>query len=243
MQTIPENLQSLRCREEELRREATMIVANDERLQLHLSVTERAMNMAELFRKLPMEDEDMRVVQVLGMRAFNGFAASLNLAFSGYGQNSFLVMRDILETAFLLDLFNSDRSAIRDWRFADKKTRMKEFSPVQVRKNLDARDGFEDKRRGEHYVAYCEFAAHPTMQSDVLMRPQPDGDAVIGPFLAEDFLKVVLTEMATNAIQIGEALNSFLPETDPKDLMVRETFLVARQKWLEEFMPDVIDAT
>ena len=43
MQTIPENLQSLRCREEELRREATMIVANDERLQLHLSVTERAM--------------------------------------------------------------------------------------------------------------------------------------------------------------------------------------------------------
>ena len=83
MQTIPENLQSLRCREEELRREATMIVANDERLQLHLSVTERAMNMAELFRKLPMEDEDMRVVQVLGMRAFNGFAASLNLAFAG----------------------------------------------------------------------------------------------------------------------------------------------------------------
>ena len=62
---------------------------------------------------------------------------------------------------------------------------MKEFSPVQVRKNLDARDGFEDKRRGEHYVAYCEFAAHPTMQSDVLMLPQPDGNAVIGPFLVD----------------------------------------------------------
>ena len=46
-----------------------MIVANDESLQLHFCVTERAMNMAEHFRKLPMEDVDMRVVQVLSMRA------------------------------------------------------------------------------------------------------------------------------------------------------------------------------
>ena len=201
------------------------------------------MNMAEHFRKLPMEDEDMRVVQVLGMRAFNAFAAALNLAFAGYGQNSFLVMRDILETAFLLDRFKSDRPAIRDWRFADKKTRMKKFSPFQVRKYLDIHDGFEDKRREEHYVAYCELAAHPTMQSDVLMRIQPGGDAVIGPFVTEDFLKVVLTEMATNAIQIGEALDSFFPESDHRDLVVRESFRLVRQQWLGELMPDAIGAT
>ena len=96
-QSIPENLRSLYLQEEEvLRLKAEEFVANDEDLALHLSVTEHAMDLADLLRKVPIEDEDMKVIKVLSMRMFNAFGASVKLGLSGYGQNSALIMRDIL---------------------------------------------------------------------------------------------------------------------------------------------------
>jgi hypothetical protein len=44
---------------------------------------------------------------------------------SGYSQNSALLLRDVMETVFLIDYFAGDRSLIERWRFADKKARMK----------------------------------------------------------------------------------------------------------------------
>ena len=146
-QGIPENLRNLHGAEEELRRKAMTLVAGDNRLALHLSVIEHAMDLADLLRQFPTDDEDVKVIQVLGMRIFNAFGASVKLALSGYGQNSALIMRDILETVFLLNLFKGDRTAIERWRFADKKERMKNFSPIRVREALDARDGFHGKKR------------------------------------------------------------------------------------------------
>ncbi len=57
---------------------------------------------------------------MLGMRMFNAFGASLKLALSGYVQNGALLMRDILETVFLMDLFCGERDLIKKWRFAKK---------------------------------------------------------------------------------------------------------------------------
>jgi hypothetical protein len=66
-------------------------------------------------------DENLKVAVVLGMRTFNAFAASIKLALSGYHQNSALILRDVMETVFLLDLFAGDPSLIERWRHADKK--------------------------------------------------------------------------------------------------------------------------
>ena len=104
-QTISENLQSLHIQEEKLHGKAVELVTNDKKLALHLSVIERAMDLADLLRQVPIEDEDTKVIEMLGMRMFNAFGASVKLGLSGYGQNSALIMRDILETVFLLDLF------------------------------------------------------------------------------------------------------------------------------------------
>lgn len=119
---IPENLQSLHGHEEQLREKATALVEGDGRLALHLSVVERVMDLADLLRQFPTDDEDMKVIQVLGMRMFNAFGASTKLALSGYVQNSALIMRDILETVFLMSLFRSDRAVIERWRVAEKKS-------------------------------------------------------------------------------------------------------------------------
>ena len=234
---IPENLRSLHVQEEALRQEATAIVESDERLALNLSVIERAMDLADLLRQVSTEDENTKVVQVLGMRTFNAFGASVKLALSGYFQNSALIMRDILETTFLLELFRSDRAAIERWRLADKKERMKEFSPIRVRKALDERDGFEGKKRAAHYELFSELAAHPTMKSFAMLRPRKDGNAVIGPFSEATALQAVLSEMGKLAVLVGEVIDAFIPKEWMKGSEARSAFARVNRRWRETFYP------
>ena len=233
--TIPENLQSLHAQEEELRTRGRDIVEGDERLSLHLVVVERAMDLADLLRQYPSEDEDLNVVQMLGMRTFNAFGASVKLGLSGYGQNAALVIRDILETVFLLDLFRGDPAAIERWRNADRRERMQQFSPRRVREALDERDGFTSGRRAELYRLFSELAGHPTMNSVHMMRPQVDGEAVIGPFIEAGSLEAVLSEMGRLAVQVGEVLNHFFPETWVDAVAARAAFARVHRAWLDTF--------
>lgn len=129
---LPKNLQRLHDAEQSLRDKSLELI-RDEGSGAHLMVVELAMDPADLLRKFPTDDEDLKVAQILGMRTFNAFASSLKLALSGYMQNSALVMRDILETIFLLDLFRGETSLIKEWRFADKKQIKNKFSPIRVR--------------------------------------------------------------------------------------------------------------
>ena len=92
------NLARLHAGEEELREKALGMIAADDRLGLHLAVTEAAMDLADILRQFQTADEDLKVVQILGMRTFNAFGASIKLALSGYSQNSALILRDVLET-------------------------------------------------------------------------------------------------------------------------------------------------
>ena len=209
---FPENFGRLHEWEEALRHKALSLIAADAGLSLHLAVVEQAMDVADLLRQVPTEDEDLKVVQMLGMRLFNAFAAGLKLALSGYGQNSALILRGVLETVFLVDYFGTDRAAIARWRIADAKARRTEFAPVKIRDALDERDGFTGKKRARHYTIFSELAAHPTMKSVWMMRPQKDGDAVSGPFVEKDSLKAVLEEMGRLAVSVGELLCPFFPD-------------------------------
>ena len=234
---IPENLRSLHGQEEVLRARALELVAADARLALHVRVVENAMDLANLLHQVPTEDEGMKVIQVLGMRTFNAFGASLKLALSGYSQNSVLIMRDVLETVFLLSLFRGDRTLIEHWRLADDTTRRRDFGPAPVRKALDERDGFRGRKREEIYRMFSELAAHPTMKSVYMMRPEKDGDAVIGPFMGPESLEAVLSEMGRLAVQVGEVLDHFFPETWADVLPARADYARGRLEWFATFYP------
>lgn len=237
LDVIPSSLASLHSGEEELRGKALSIIAGDERLRLHLAIIEAAMDIADVFRQFDTNDEDIKAAQVLGMRTFNALGASLKLALSGYHQNSALILRDVLETVFLLSLFGGDHTLIRRWRFADKRARMKEFSPVRVREALDTRDGFTSKRRAEMYDLFSELAGHPTMKSAWMMRPQKDGDAVIGPFMEKTALEAVISEMGRLAVQVGEQINAFFPVEWLPGLPSRLAFAQCKRDWLSTFYP------
>lgn len=234
---IPSQLDDLHDGEEKLRKKALGIIAGDKRLQLHLAIVEGVMDLADIFRQFDTSDEDLKVAQVLGMRTFNAFAASLKLALAGYHQNSALILRDVLETVFLLDLFAGDRTLIERWRIADTQARIKNFRPLKVREALDARDGFTLKRRAEIYERFSELAGHPTMKSDWMMRPQKDGDAVIGPFMEAVPLEAVISEMGRLAIQVGEQINTFIPADWTRGLPARVAFAELKLKWIAVFYP------
>jgi hypothetical protein len=222
--------------EEELRDKAMTLIQENARLMLHLAIVEQAMNLADLLRQFDTNDEDLKVIQVLGMRMFNAFGASLKLALSGYTQNSALIMRDILETVFLVDLFSGDRTLIEQWRFAgNKKTRMKRFSPVRVREALDARYGHTTKKRAEVYGLFSELAGHPNMKSVYMLRPHKDGDAVIGPFMEKTALDAVLSEMGRLAVQVGEHLVAFFPDDWRDAVGARASFALAKSEWIATF--------
>jgi hypothetical protein len=223
--------------EEQLRAKALDVVQGDQRLQLHLAVVEATMDLADVFRQLGTSDEDLKVIKILGMRTFNAFGASVKLALSGYGQNSALILRDVLETIFLIDYFAGDRTLIERWRLADKKARMKDFGPVKVREALDARDGFTKNRRFAVYEMFSELAGHPNMKSALMMRPLPDGDAVIGPFIEATSLEAVISEMGRLAIQVGEKIILFLPADWSQGLPSRLAFAKLKHRWIATFYP------
>jgi hypothetical protein len=233
--SFPENLARLHIAEERCRKEALNLIAKNDRMRLHLDVIEAGMGIANILRQFSTDEQNLRVIQLLGLRTFNAFGASLKLALSGYGQNSALIMRDVLETVFLIDYFSSDRNLIERWRFADKKARRKEFSPVKVRDALDKRDGFTRKKRCEIYDMFSELAGHPNMNSSLMLRPQRGGDILIGPFVEATGLEATLGEMGYLAVQVGENLDLFFPADWDRSVSPQLVFAECKQRWMTAF--------
>ncbi|WP_298984037.1 hypothetical protein [uncultured Roseibium sp.] len=237
---LPQKLQVLHQVEENLRTKAIEILKEKENLKRHLAIVEAAMDIADIFRQFDTDDEDLKVLQLMGMRTFNAFGAGLKLALSGYHQNSALILRDVLETVFLVDLFSRDHSLIEEWRFADKKTINKKFSPFQVRVRLDDMDGFTTKKRADLYELFSELAGHPTMKSARMMRPEKNGDAVIGPFMEATALEAVVSEMGKLAIRVGEIVITFFPQDWEAGIYAQADFIGKKRKWIEAFFPDAV---
>jgi hypothetical protein len=235
---FPNNLDGLYIQEQLLREKAIKLIQNKPKLSLHSHAIERAMSLAKILVEYPQDDQDFRVIKMLSIRMFNAFGASLTLIFSGYHQNSGMVMRDLLETVFLMDLFKTDPTAIKRWRFADKKILREKFSPVAVRKALDERDGCNTKKRAEAYKMFSELAAHPNMQSQHMLRPEIGGDMMIGPFMEETTLEAGISELGRLAIQAGEIMNDFLPEGWDLD-DVRASFALIKNEWIETFYKQI----
>ena len=225
-------------RGEEFLRTTSIEALGANQLSLHLEVIEHAMNMADHLRQFDTEDEDLKLIQLLGMRTFNAFGGALKLCFSGYYQNAAMISRDILETVFLIDLFRGNCALIRQWRMADKRARLKEFAPVKVRTLLDDRDGFTERKRAAMYDLFSELAGHATMQSMAMMRPK-GMDAQIGPFFDATALEAVLSEMGRLAVQFGEQLDAFNSGTHGQTLVVRHGFASAKRRWIGHFYGEV----
>jgi len=98
------------------------------------------------------------------------------------------------------------------------------------------------RRREETYKLFSELAGHPTMKSCWMMRPQKDGDAVIGPFIEKTSLEAVLSEMGRLAVQAGQHLIAFFPGDWQQGFGPRLSFAEVEGEWLATFYPEAPSA-
>jgi len=234
--SIPENLERLHSGEEFLRLKSLQAIENDNDLSRHVALIEKAMDILNILSMNPpaREDEDTKAVRLLGMRLFNGCAAAFQLIVSGYYQTAAMIMRDLLETVFLLGYFQHDGSKIAEWRNADDATRKKAFAPVKIRIALDEKDGFTEKKRAAAYELLCELASHPTYKGLQMLAPKGQAHHC-GPFFDASALKPLIEELVKLAIQAGQNYSMFFDGRTEAIMKTKIYFMEASGEWLERY--------
>lgn len=239
---IPENLGFLHSGEEIARRKSIDFVEESEELLRHVSMIEMIMDLLQFYRMDYAEkDENQTIIKLLGARVFNAQGAAVKLVLGGYYQAAGLQIRDILETAFLLDYFSTDGALIQRWKLVSEQERTKEFGLAKIRQVLDDRDGFTEKKRMEHYKLLSSIAAHPTFAGFTMLRPAPGADAHMGPFYAPELLGATIQELVKVSVVAWKNFKWFFkPETIPQ---FRATLrdLENSVEWLEQTYEKKLD--
>lgn len=236
---FPDNLAILHKNEETLRTEALKFIAKSDDYKLHVNVIERAVNLIQIFiQELKATDDGMLIIQLLGIRISNAGTSALRLLLNGYFQNAALLMRDILETAFLMDWMRTSPEQREIWKTCSEDDRYKKFNPKKVRDALDARDGFKEGKRAAAYKFLSRLACHPTYIGFQMLIPEKGTtDAHPGPFLSEEALRASLEELSRLMLQAGEIWAGCFSKGNEETKYAWSSFNELKLKWLSIAFP------
>ncbi|MEN4950280.1 hypothetical protein [Stenotrophomonas sp. TWI819] len=234
MKTIATNFITLHGEEERLRGLAIQAIENTPDLLVHLEITHRAMDVLDMLRKHFTANSDELAISHLGIRVFNAFASAIKLSLSGYYQAGVMVMRDVIETSELVELFQLDMQQLERWKVADQATLIREFTPGKVRKELDKAAGKGKSRREEIYKKFSHYAAHPSVDGFAMLRPK-GMDSRCGPFPDITALRAVLEEMGELAVRAGFAFAIFLDSSIGECNAVNHKFLRTAMDFAERY--------
>lgn len=205
---IPINFLTLHAEQLAIREKSLTYINDNNDLSDHLSLIEVCLDSIDQFRQVETDDEDLNTCILLGLRLFNATASAWNLMAFGYYQTAAALIRDIIETGFLLGDFQNDKKRISQWRTANDKNRKQDFKPFAVRTRLDNVDGYIEKKRASVYDNFCELAAHPHPRGFLLI--EKDGLRRSGPFFEEKLLRAILEELvqrlASAVLPLGELM-------------------------------------
>jgi hypothetical protein len=229
-----DNLITLHAEEERLRGYHLALVAGNEELRDHIHMIREAMNMLwVLTHDYTRKNDDELTMQFLGIRLFNAAASSIKLAHSGYYQNAFSVLRDFLETIFLVDFLVSNPTKISEWVAANDKTLRNEFGPATIRAELDKRDGFEGKKRKELYDRISHHATHATPSGFKLTVKDALGE--IGPFFRPESFVAWAQEATKMICNSGVVYGVFFEDVDEAVLILKAHYINELDKWTTKY--------
>lgn len=233
---FPKNFVRLHRDENSKRQQSIEAIENSEDLVCHVRVLHASMDLIAIYsgQHSPQNDDEL-TIQLIGCRLFNGGAVALSTLLSGYYQPSALQQRDLLETVFLLDYFTIESSLIEKWRMSNEKARRQAFSPATVRKHLDTRDGYSERKREAAYKRLCELAGHATPGGFRMLRPETGAPAHIGPFFSLEMLNATLEELTKTIVQAAIHFPHFFTERSKSELEVSIMFMEAQGSWSEKF--------
>jgi hypothetical protein len=104
------------------------------------------------------------VIEAIAGRCFNHAIASFRLISDCLFDESLNLTRSIAEITNLMFLLNESEPLMKSWINSDKKKRMKEFSPVAVRKALEDLN-IPCPVSQSAYSELCELATHVTPET------------------------------------------------------------------------------
>jgi len=235
LKPLPDKLTALYTGEELLRAKALELIGLDHQLSADVDLIYYSMDLIQYFVIEHLaEDHDQETVQLLGIRLFNGLASAFRLLTGGYFQNAALILRDLLETSFLLSYLHLHPEKISIFRTGDEKENRKIFGPSDIRKALDKRDGFKEKKRDAAYKLLSELAAHPTYKGFQMLAPKGKG-AHCGPFIDQPTLKALIEEQVKLAVQASEAFAVFFPADKLESIEKKLIFMTGAAEWLKKY--------
>lgn len=205
---VPSNLTRLWGAEDEMLAWAATVVGSEEYLQDHLEMFETYMDCVEMVRRSgPSADRDIALVGLF-LRTFDALSYCVRSAMSGNYTGCAMYARDILETQFLLDYLLEKPGRPEAWLLSDPNASPDEYQPVVIRKYLDARDGFVEKKRMQSYRMLSTLGTHPSPGGLELKR---DGGRAIrsGPFKQRDTLKQCIEEAARVVLPLCGILHGY----------------------------------
>ena len=134
------------------------------------------------------------IIEYLCGRVGSSARAALRLLRFGFYDESLLACRSIGEIANLLQLFYYDKNALEEWKTCLKREQVKKFSPVRIRRKLEALQ-VEPIIKKDRYGLLCDNSVHVGPKT----RPQAHnllGIPTIGGRLQKAGLIVCLNEIA-----------------------------------------------
>lgn len=153
----------------------------------------------------PVEAEQVVIMQMLGIRVMNSTSASADLISSGYFQQAAMLVRDVLECAFLLDLFSRKPEHLQPWIDLGLKAGKDAYRPAQVRNLLKGIDGPDGEVRDKHYGFYSRHATHPNSRGLLFIAPE-DHAVEIGPFANPKLMLFLLLDLTRFTVMAAQHL-------------------------------------
>jgi hypothetical protein len=229
------NFEKLHEQEESLRPVLLGLIEASESRRDHFRLVGEAMSVLHGFtRDHEHMNEEELTIQFLGIRVLNSATVSIKLALSGYYQAAFVHVRDILETAFLIDFLRTNRDKIRAWMTADSKTLQNVFRPFAIRKALDGRDGYKLGNRTKMYRELSEFATHASYRGFRLTSKGDLGE--IGGFVDEKWLTAWVEEMAKHLAPCVLNYCGHFDAVRPELGGLREHYATIWRDWIAKYL-------
>lgn len=231
-----DSILSIQNQEKSIFTESHILISKSELLAEHLSLINNSLNVIYSFSiEHNNNDKSELIIQYSGIRMFNSTASSLNLMLMGYYQNSIILIRDILETTFLIDLFSFKPELIIDWADSNDLQLKNKYSPVNIRIELDKCYNNTSSKRKDLYQMFCAYGTHFTIKGTILLA-DVNNLLQIGPFINTDKLKACIEELCLRVNYASLIFMSHFQKNSNKLLALKTSHLLELEKWFNKYL-------
>jgi hypothetical protein len=161
------------------------------------------------------------IVENLVRRYCNYAFGTLRLSCLGLYDEALALVRSLAELGNLLQLFHLDVGRLDAWRKADSKSKLKDFTPYQVRTAIEAL-GHDPNTNKDKYSRLCEMGIHVSPTTATVSHNIDSTVYFGGNFSIPGFL-LVLNEMAHMAAPVLTLVGALVTAPDEKMEGLTET--------------------